>query len=58
MWSWTFWTAELELAAGEHELVVRAVDAAGEGQPADPAAGWNVKGYLSNAWHRVAVTVQ
>ena len=57
LWSWTFWSAELELPAGEHELVVRAVDAAGEGQPADPAAGWNVKGYLANAWHRVAVTV-
>ena len=58
LWSWTFWAAELTLAAGGHELAVRAVDEAGEGQPADPAAGWNVKGYLSNAWHRVAVIVR
>ncbi len=58
LWTWTFWEAELELAAGRHELAVRAWDAAGQTQPADPAATWNVKGYLSSAWHRVPVTVR
>lgn len=54
-WSWTFWQATLDLAAGEHELVVRAWDSAGQTQPARPDDVWNRKGYLSAAWHRVRV---
>ena len=56
-WSWTFWSCPLDLAPGEHELVARAWDSAGQTQPADPADVWNQKGYLCAAWHRVAVTV-
>jgi sulfite oxidase len=52
-WSWTFWTASVVLARGEHELVARAWDAAGRTQPALPAEVWNFKGYLCSAWHRV-----
>ena len=55
-WSWTFWSAELDLAAGPHELTVRAFDASGATQPARPQDGWNIKGYLATAWHRVPVT--
>lgn len=54
-WSWTFWSASLELAAGEHELVVRAWDSAGQTQPASADDTWNFKGYLSAAWHRIRV---
>ncbi len=57
-WSWTFWEAELDLAPGEHDLVVRAVDSAGQAQPSLPEEIWNVKGYLSTAWHRVRVTAE
>ena len=57
-WSWTFWAAELDLAEGVHELAVRAWDAAGQTQPALPGDTWNIKGYLSAAWHRVPVTVR
>ena len=56
-WGWTLWHATLALPAGEHELVVRAWDAAGQTQPSRPADVWNFKGYLSAAWHRVPVTV-
>jgi sulfite oxidase len=56
-WSWTFWQAVLDLPEGEHELAVRAWDSAGQTQPALPEDVWNVKGYLSAAWHRVAVRV-
>lgn len=55
-WSWTLWHATLDLPAGEHELVVRAWDAAGQTQPAQPDDTWNFKGYLSAAWHRILVT--
>ena len=56
-WAWTFWSIEVELSKGEHELVVRAWDDAGQTQPASPDDTWNVKGYLSAAWHRVRVPV-
>ncbi len=56
-WGWTLWHATLDLPAGEHELVVRAWDAAGQTQPSRPADVWNFKGYLSAAWHRVPVTL-
>jgi len=56
-WSWTFWRATLDLPKGEHELVVRAWDEAGQTQPAMPDDTWNFKGYLSAAWHRVPVSV-
>ncbi|HEY4043420.1 MAG TPA: molybdopterin-dependent oxidoreductase [Rhodopila sp.] len=56
-WSWTFWRATLDLPPGEHRLVARAWDSAGQTQPADPADIWNFKGYLSAAWHRVPIVV-
>ncbi len=56
-WSWTFWTATLDLPKGKHELAVRAWDSAGQTQPALPDDIWNFKGYLSAAWHRVRVSV-
>jgi sulfite oxidase len=55
-WSWTLWHATLDIPAGEYELVVRAWDAAGQTQPAQPDDTWNFKGYLSAAWHRIRVT--
>ena len=54
-WSWTFWNTVLDITEGEHDLVVRAWDAAGQTQPARPEDVWNFKGYLSAAWHRVRV---
>lgn len=57
-WSWTFWAAEIDLPPGQHEFAVRAWDSAGQTQPAQPDDTWNIKGYLSAAWHRVPVTVR
>ncbi len=55
-WSWTLWEIALDLPRGGHELVVRAWDSAGQTQPASPAEVWNIKGYLSAAWHRIRIT--
>jgi sulfite oxidase len=55
-WAWRFFRGAVGLLAGEHQLAVRAVDSAGNTQPADPTGIWNFKGYMSNAWHRVRVT--
>jgi sulfite oxidase len=57
-WSWTFWQAEFDLPQGDHDLVVRAWDSAGQTQPALPDEVWNFRGYLSAAWHRVPICVR
>ena len=54
-WSWTLWHITVDLPKGEHELVVRAWDSAGQTQPAASDDTWNIKGYLSTAWHRVRI---
>ena len=53
--SWRLWSAEVELPAGKHELVVRATDSLGNTQP--ERGEWNLKGYQFNGWHRVPVEV-
>lgn len=53
--SWQLWLADIELPAGKYQLVVRATDSRGQTQPEQ--GEWNLKGYLFNGWHRVAVEV-
>jgi sulfite oxidase len=53
-WKWRLWRAELDAGAGAGELVVRAWDSDGAGQPESLEATWNPRGYMNNAWHRVA----
>ena len=53
-WTWSFWEAQVELAAGQHTLAARAADGTGA-MPATLAESWNVKGYGNNSWHRVPV---
>lgn len=52
-YAWRGFRFSAELAAGHRVLASRATDVRGNTQPA--AAEWNRKGYLMNAWHRVAV---
>jgi sulfite oxidase len=55
-WAWRLWSVTIDLPAGTHELVVRPWDSAGATPPEHPAAVWNPKGYVNNAWGRVRVT--
>lgn len=57
-WAWRLWCTELNLPAGEHEIVVRAWDTAANTQPESVAAVWNFKGYMNNAWHRVKLGIE
>jgi sulfite oxidase len=57
-WTWSLWEAEVELAPGEHVLMVRATDTEGNTQPPVVGDTWNVKGYNNNAWHRVTVRAE
>jgi sulfite oxidase len=54
-WAWRRWRTTLDLAPGEHEIVVRAWDSSAATQPEDEAALWNPKGYVNNARPRVRV---
>ena len=48
-WAWRHWRITLDLAPGEHEIVVRAWDSSAATQPESDAALWNPKGYVNNA---------
>ena len=53
--AWQRWTAEVEFPqVGYYEVWARATDDAGRAQPM-VLPGWNPKGYLNNACHRIAV---
>jgi DMSO/TMAO reductase YedYZ molybdopterin-dependent catalytic subunit len=54
---WSAWSYDWEASPGEHELCVRATDAAGDVQPLETAEAWNQGGYGVNAVQRVAVRV-
>jgi sulfite oxidase len=54
-YTWSLWTAEVDLAPGKHELVARATDSRDHATPERGA--WNLKGYMFNGWHRVTISV-
>ena len=57
-WAWTLWSADIQLPhKGDVELCCRAVDSSYNVQPETPSSIWNLRGYLSNAWHRVSVHI-
>ncbi|XP_019911222.2 sulfite oxidase, mitochondrial [Esox lucius] len=59
-WAWKLWelTAPLPPATQELEIVCKAVDNSYNMQPDTVAPIWNLRGVLSNAWHRVKVTIR
>lgn len=57
-WTWRLWRAQLDLPAGDVEIVARAWDDTAATQPADPADVWNPKGYANTSWPRVRVRVE
>ncbi|MGV7222411.1 MAG: sulfite oxidase [Nitrospinales bacterium] len=57
LYAWQRWETKLNLPQkGYYEIWARATDSNGEMQPM-VVPGWNPKGYLNNAMHRIAVTV-
>ncbi len=53
--AWQRWKTHITLPeAGYYEVWAKAVDSNGKGQPM-VLPGWNPKGYLNNACHRIAV---
>lgn len=55
--AWQHWAAELRFPEkGYYEIWARAVDSRGHSQPM-VVPGWNPRGYLNNACHRIAVQI-
>jgi sulfane dehydrogenase subunit SoxC len=54
-WAWARWTWRWPATAGTHQLSVRAYDASGRSQPAQPP--WNRGGFANNAVQQVTVVV-
>lgn len=59
-WAWKLWevTAPLPPEAQELEIVCKAVDNSYNMQPDTVPPIWNLRGVLSNAWHRVTVKIR
>ena len=56
--AWQHWAAEIEFPqTGYYEMWARATDSDGKSQPM-VVPGWNPKGYLNNACHRIAVLAE
>jgi DMSO/TMAO reductase YedYZ molybdopterin-dependent catalytic subunit len=53
--AWCAWSTTWEAGSGEHELIARATDTAGNTQPLDPP--WNYHGLGNNTPQRVSVYV-
>lgn len=58
-WAWKLWEVTVPLPAESHEMEVmcKAVDNSYNAQPDTVAPIWNLRGVLSNAWHRVKVKI-
>ncbi|KAK3747546.1 hypothetical protein QZH41_004806 [Actinostola sp. cb2023] len=59
-WAWSLWEATLPIPSGLSKLAIvcKAVDSSYNVQPDNVAPIWNLRGVLSNAWHRVDVNVE
>lgn len=59
-WAWKLWelTGPFPPDANELEIVCKAVDNSYNMQPDSVAPIWNLRGVLSNAWHRVKISIR
>ena len=56
-YAWQHWQTQVQLAAGQHEVWVRAIDAWGRAQPLDGLSTWNPGGWDWHGVDRVAFQV-
>ena len=59
-WAWVVWEATIPVPAshgGKVQLCCKAVDRSYNVQPDTTAPIWNLRGCLSNAWHRIQVNI-
>lgn len=59
-WAWVIWEAKVPLpesSQGRVELCCKAVDRSYNVQPETAGPIWNLRGCLSNAWHRIHINL-
>ncbi|ESO88462.1 hypothetical protein LOTGIDRAFT_125904 [Lottia gigantea] len=59
-WAWTLWEATVPLPenhGGKAEIVCKAIDVSYNVQPDSVEGIWNLRGCLSNAWHRIHIKI-
>ncbi|XP_039250360.2 sulfite oxidase-like [Styela clava] len=57
-WPWTLWKVEMPVKIGQKiQFACKAVDSSYNQQPETIKPIWNLRGFLSNAWHRIAVDI-
>ncbi|CAG0891391.1 unnamed protein product [Darwinula stevensoni] len=58
-WAWTLWTVEIPVdpKGKQTEIWAKAVDSSYNTQPESSAHIWNLRGVLSNAYHKVIVNL-
>jgi len=56
-WTWRIFACDVEVRFDDDAgvIIARAFDDLGAEQPPDAEGLWNFKGYMNNAWPRVAV---
>lgn len=62
-WAWTLWRIDAEVSpelarAGDLQICIKASDSAYNTQPEEFAPIWNLRGVLSNAWHKIRVHLE
>jgi len=62
-WAWTLWNLAADVPkemidSGTLRICIKASDSAYNTQPEDFAPIWNLRGVLSNAWHKIQVRLQ
>jgi len=59
-WSWALWSARVPVLPGAKEMQIwaKATDASYNTQPETVNNIWNLRGVLSNAYHRVTVNLR
>ncbi|CAG9582011.1 unnamed protein product [Danaus chrysippus] len=57
-YSWTLWDVDLPASGPQMEIWVKATDSNFNSQPENFRDIWNIRGILSNAYHKIKVNVQ
>lgn len=58
-WSWTLWNVRIPVKSGQNlQVVCKAIDSCYNNQPENVAPIWNLRGVLTNSWHRITLNVK
>ncbi|XP_074603734.1 sulfite oxidase-like [Brevipalpus obovatus] len=57
-WSWTLWKIKVPVKKGSKlQVICKAIDSCYNNQPENVEPIWNLRGVLTNSWHRISLEV-